>query len=175
MGLLSRIPIHEGVLLSDELLHRAVQVAKAFDGRLEILVNRALPREAYFKLPEKIRNRVKPPASDDGVNVTIYDPAFLPQRIKVDGSVQESMLVEKVMPVYPRQAEEDVGEAGVLQLAVVVGKDGTVIDVKPLAGPEKLIDPAMHAVRQWTYRPTLLNGLPVEVQTSVEVSFTPSH
>jgi TonB family protein len=175
LELLSRIPIHEGALLSEELMQRAQQVAKAFDGRLEMLVNRALPREAYLKLPEKIRDRVKPPASDDGVNVTIYDPASLPQRIRIEGSLQDSMLVDKVMPVYPRQTEEDAGEAGGVQLAVVVGKDGTVIDVKPLAGPELLIDSAMHAVRRWTYRPPLLNGLPVEVQTTVEVSFTPSH
>jgi protein TonB len=103
-----------------------------------------------------------------------YDPASLPQRIRIDGSEQESMLVEKVMPVYPRQTEEEARETGVVQLAVVVGKDGTVIDVKPVAGPELLIDSAMDAVRRWTYRPTLLNGFPVEVQTDVEVSFTPN-
>jgi Gram-negative bacterial TonB protein C-terminal len=171
--LLAGMPIHEGAMLSDELLQRTLQVAKAFEERLEILVNQVLPREAYLKLPQEIRNRVRPPASDDAVNVTIYDPASLPQRIRVEPRVQDSMLVEKVMPA-PRQPEEDTPATGAVQLAVVVGKDGTVMDVKPLAGPELLLDPATDAVKRWRYRPTLLNGLPVEVQTTVEVTFTPN-
>ncbi|HWB86968.1 MAG TPA: energy transducer TonB [Bryobacteraceae bacterium] len=174
MELLSRMPIHEGDLLSDELLQRALQVAKAFEAGLEILVNPDFPREVYLKLLDNIRSRIRLPVCDDGVTITIYDPASLPQRIRIDGSIQESMLVEKVMPVYPRQTDADASE-GVVQLAVVVGKDGTVIDVKPIAGPEFLIDSAIHAVRRWTYRPTLLNGFPVEVQTTVELTFTLRH
>lgn len=87
-------------------------------------------------------------------------PRPWPQRIRVEGDVQEPMLVEKVMPA---------NATGAIQLEVVVGKDGTVIEVRPVSGPELLIAPAMDAVRRWKYRPTLLNGLPVEVQTVVEV------
>jgi protein TonB len=134
----------------------------------------ALSREAFLKLqiPENFGNRIIPSACDDAVNVTVYDPASLPQRIRIEGSVQDSRLVEKVAPVYPSQCEEDAYEAGAVQLSVVVGKDGTVKDVRPLAGPELLMDAAIDAVRWWRYRPTLLNGLPVEVQTTVDVSFT---
>ena len=173
-ALRSRMPIHEGAVLSDELLQRSLEVAKAFDERLQIHVHQALSREAFLKLkmPENSRNKIIPSDYDDGVNVIIYDPASVPQRIRVEGSVQDSRLVEKIAPVYPPRTEEDVHEAGVVQLAVVVGKDGIVKDVHPLAGPELLTDSAMEAVRQWRYRPTLLNGIPVEVQTTVEVSFT---
>jgi hypothetical protein len=60
-------------VLSDELLQRALKVAKAVNGRLEIRVSRALPplpREASLKLPQKLRNKITSPARDDGVNVT---------------------------------------------------------------------------------------------------------
>jgi hypothetical protein len=166
------MPIHEGAVLSDELLQSAQQVATALNGRLEFRIDRVLPREAYLKLPPEIRRKVTPPAIDGGVNVTIYDPTSVwPQRIGIESAVQETMLLEKVTPVHLPQTAHD---AAVVQLAVVVAKDGTVIEVKPLGGPESLIEAAMEAVRHWRYRPTLLNGMPVEVQTSVEVTFTPN-
>jgi hypothetical protein len=168
------LPIHVGAVLSDELLQRAREAAKTVDGRLEIRVGRTPPplsREAFLTIPERLRNKITPPACADAVNVTIYDPTALPQRIRVESSVQD-MLVEKVMPVYSRQDEGDAHATGVVHLAIVVGKDGAVIDVKPMAGPEPLMDCAMDAVRRWRYRPMLLNGFPVEVQTSVEVSLT---
>lgn len=175
-ALRSRMPIQEGAALSEELLQRTLEVAKAFDERLQIRVDEALSREAFLKLkiPESFRNKIIPSTCDDGVNVTIYNPASLPQRIRIEGSVQDSRLVEKVVPIYPPLSEEDAHETGVVQLSVVVGKDGRVIDVHPLAGPALLMDSAIDAVRLWRYRPTLLNGIPVEVQTAVEVSFTPN-
>lgn len=160
-------------MLTDALLQGTLQVAKAFDAGLEILLNNAISREDYLKLPENLRKKVAPPTVDDGINVTIYDPASLPQRIRVEGGVHETKLVEKVTPLYPAHLEKDSPEAGVVQLTIVVAKDGTVIDVKPLAGPEALMDAAMDAVRRYRYKPTLLNGVPVEVQTTVDVSFTP--
>jgi TonB family protein len=169
--LLARVPIHEGDVLSDELLRRTVQVAKALDGRLEIRVDRGLGREAFLKLPPAIRAKVKPPACDDGVNVTIYDPASLPRRIRVEAGVQESMLIGKFVPVAPLETGIDERNSGPVRLSIVIGNDGSVIDARPAGGPEALVRPAVEAVKQWKYRPTLLNGFPVEVQTNVEVSF----
>jgi hypothetical protein len=170
-ALRSRMPIHEGAVLSDELLQSALHVAKAFNLGLEILVSGAVSPEDYLKLPPELRKRVMPPTSDDGVNVTIYDPASLPQRIRIEGSVQESMLIARVPPVYPREACEDEGDPGEVKLSVVIGKDGSVMNADPVAGPELLVPAAVDAAKQWKYRPTLLNGLPVEVQTIVQMSF----
>ena len=147
-------------MLSDDLLQQALQVAKTFDQRLEIFVSEA-PR------PEAFRDKLKLPPKG-AVDVNVYDPATVPRRIRVESRVQESMLIEKVMPVCPQPAGE-AAAAGVVQLAVIVSKDGTVMQINPLAGPQLLIDPAIEAVRQWKYRPMLLNGLPVEVQTAVDV------
>jgi len=169
--LLSRMPIHEGDLLSDELLSRTVRVVQALDRRLEIRVDRGLGREAFLKLPPAIREKVKPPACDDGVNVTIYDPASLPQRIRVEAAVQESMLIAKIDPVAPLETGSDECGSGPVRLSILIGKDGSVIDAKPAGGPGDLVRASVEAVKQWKYRPTLLNGFPVEVQTDVEVSF----
>lgn len=91
--------------------------------------------------------------------------------IRIGGNVQQANLVSQVTPVYPAQAKQDRIQ-GKVQLQVVIDKQGHVEDVSVLAGPEPLIQSAVDAVRQWTYRPTLLNGEPVKVQTTVEVNFT---
>ena len=172
--LLARMQISEGTVLSDELLQSTRDVVKAFDARLEILVQWVLPREAFHRLPPEVRNRLTPSAIDEGVKVTIHDPATVPQRIRVEGSAQELMSIAKVMPAYPGMTREGTHQATIVQLTVVVGKDGAVLEAKPLAGPDSLMDCAIDAVRQWKYRPTLLNGLPVEIQTTVEVRFEPN-
>ncbi len=57
-------------------------------------------------------------------------------------------------------------------MQVVLGKDGTVQDVKALSGHPLLVKAALDAVRNWVYEPTLLNGEPVEVKTTIDVNFT---
>ena len=59
-----------------------------------------------------------------------------------------------------------------MRLNVIVGKDGTMQDVKVASGDPMLAPSALDAVRQWTYRPTLLNGEPIEVVTVVDVNYT---
>ena len=164
--LLSKMPIHEGSVLSEQLLQEALQLAKMVDPRLEVFVNKAPGPEASHDIPPKLRDKLGPLPHGNAVNVTFYDPAKVPQRIKVEARVQDSMSIEKAMPVC-----SDAHVTGVVQLAVIVGKDGTVTKINPIAGPERLVEAAVDAVKHWKYRPTLLNGLPVEVQTTVDVSF----
>jgi hypothetical protein len=150
--LLAGLPIHEGDMLSDELLHEALQAAKTVNGGFEIHVGQVVPR-----------------GSDDAVDVTIYNLATVwPRRIKVQSSVMDSRLIEKVVE---KAAPVDSRQPGVARLTIVVGRDGNVIDAKPLSAPEALAEPAIEAARHRKYRPTLLNGIPVEVETTVDVSF----
>jgi protein TonB len=81
------------------------------------------------------------------------------------------MLVTKVPPVYPALARE-AGVSGHVILSATLGKDGTVQQVQILSGPPLLIQSAMDAVKQWVYKTTLLNGEPVEVETTVDIDFT---
>jgi len=160
-------------MLSDELLQQARQVAKAYNARLGVLVRVTLRQEEFFKSSPEIRKRFTCQPNDD-VYIVIVDPAIPFKRVRVEGSQQQTRLIEAILP-DPRRSGEDETNEEMVKLAIVVGQDGTVIDVDPLAGPESLIPAATDAVRRWRYRPTLLNGHPVEVETTVDVGFPGEH
>ena len=92
----------------------------------------------------------------------------LPSRITVAGNIQAQHLVSKIEPVWPEEAKKK-HIAGVVLLHVVIAKDGSVKSVEPVRGDPLLVQAAVDAVKQWRYKPTLLNGVPVEVDTAVEV------
>ena len=81
----------------------------------------------------------------------------------------EKLRVRFVAPVYPQVAIEDQVE-GSVQVHVLV-KDGTVVNADAVSGPQILRQPAIDAVKQWTYKPLMLNGQPAEVETTVTVNF----
>ena len=93
------------------------------------------------------------------------------QVIRVGGNVQAANVIRKITPVYPVEAKRNRIQ-GVVRLGVRIDKDGNVSDVTVLSGDPALTYAAVDAVKQWLYKPTLLNGLPVEVQTEVNVNFT---
>jgi TonB family protein len=97
-----------------------------------------------------------------------------PGPIRVGGDVQAANLINKTVPVYPREAKQ-AHIQGVVSLAVRIGRDGRVTSVSLISGDPILAEAAIEAVRQWLYRPTLLNGNPVEVDTQVNVNFTLSN
>jgi len=94
-------------------------------------------------------------------------------RIRIGGSVEAAKVITKVQPVYPQSAKA-AGAQGSVLLHAVVGKDGTPLSLQVLnsqINPE-LARAAVEAVSQWRYQPTLLNGEPVEVDTTITVNFT---
>jgi TonB family protein len=91
-------------------------------------------------------------------------------RIRIPGELQQKSLIHSVAPVYPTDAKAQHVE-GTVKLHVIVGKDGTVAKVNEISGPSLLVDAAKVAVKQWVYKPTLLNGEPAEVDTTVTVDF----
>jgi TonB family protein len=93
-----------------------------------------------------------------------------PKRIRVSQGVTQGLLIHQVRPQYPAMARETRVEGDVL-LEAVIGKDGTVSDLQVISGPSLLIPPALRAVRQWRYKPYLLNGEPVEVETQIKLQF----
>jgi periplasmic protein TonB len=97
--------------------------------------------------------------------------AAAPQRIRVGGQVQQASLVHQVLPQYP-QIAKTAHISGTVILHAIIAKDGTVQELQYISGPPLLMRAAMDAVRQWRYKPTLLNGDPVEVDTTISVVFT---
>jgi TonB family protein len=100
-------------------------------------------------------------------------PTHGPQRIRVGGNVQPARLLEHVKPVYPEDLQKQ-GIEGTVLIHAVISIDGRVLSATVMnsAISKELADAALDAVRQWRYAPVLLNGVPVEVVTTVAVNFT---
>jgi TonB family protein len=90
--------------------------------------------------------------------------------VHVDADVQQQKLVTRVTPDYPDVARQ-AGMEGTVTLRVEIGTDGSVQDIEPISGPPLLERAAAEAVAQWRYAPTLVNGSPVNVVTTVSVEF----
>lgn len=94
----------------------------------------------------------------------------IPKRIRVGGKVLAAKRIYFEQPAYPDDAKA-ARVTGVVQLEVLIGRDGSVEDVTVLSGNPLLTPAAVNAVRKWWYQPILINGNPVEVLTEVDVSF----
>jgi len=93
-----------------------------------------------------------------------------PRRIRVGADVQAANLVHQVEPVYPPLAEQ-AGIEGTVRFSAIIDKEGHVSNVQLVSGHPVLVEAAREAVIQWMYKPTLLNGQPIEVVAQVEVIF----
>jgi protein TonB len=93
------------------------------------------------------------------------------QRIRVGGNVQAAKLVRKPIPIYPALAKQ-ARIQGTVRFNAIIGTDGTIRNLQLVTGHPLLVPSATEAVRQWAYQPTLLNGEPVEVSTTIDVNFT---
>jgi len=102
------------------------------------------------------------------------DPTPAPKTrepIPVGGQVQMAKLVKKVLPRYPPLAVA-ARVAGVVHLIGIIARDGTIRNLQLLSGHPLLTRAALEAVQQWIYKPTLLDGEPVEVIAPIDVNFT---
>jgi TonB family protein len=89
---------------------------------------------------------------------------------QVPAEVMEKLLVHRVEPVYPAEARQANLE-GIIALDIVVGRDGSVVSMRALNGPEVLARAAMNALRWWKFEPYRLNGQAAVVETTVAVEF----
>lgn len=98
-------------------------------------------------------------------------PAPPPKPLRVATGVAEANLIRKVMPIYPALAKS-ARIQGTVEFTAVISKEGTIEHLQLVRGHPLLVQAAKEAVLQWRYRPTLLNGQPVEVVTDIIVNFT---
>lgn len=98
-------------------------------------------------------------------------PKATPSRIRQGGQVTQANIISRTQPQYPPLARQ-ARISGKVTLHAIIAKDGTVQQLEVMSGHPLLIQSALDAVRQWRYRPTLLNGDPVEVDTTIDVIFT---
>ena len=149
----SRIPL-QTQLVRDE---PSVGGPPSLDGLLEGGRSDGVPNGAITEIA-----RFVPP--------TVVKPAT-PQKLHVSSGVAAGMLIYQLKPTYPRLAAQ-ARIQGTVVLQAVIAKDGTVHDLRAISGHPMLVPAAIEAVRQWKYRPYLLNNEPVEVDTKINVNFT---
>ena len=94
-----------------------------------------------------------------------------PQRVRVSAGVTSGLLVHRVAPTYPPLARQ-ARIQGTVILQAQISKDGNIENLQLISGHPMLAPAAIEAVKQWKYKPYLLNGEPVEVETQVQVNFT---
>lgn len=95
----------------------------------------------------------------------------LPKRVRISSGVSTGLLIRKANPNYPDKARAQRIEGPVV-LRVIVSKEGKITQLALVSGEPLLASAAIKAVKKWRYKPYLLNGQPVEVETTVQVNFT---
>jgi periplasmic protein TonB len=115
-----------------------------------------------------------------GTNLVPPAPVAAPQppasspTPKVGGQIKQAEVVSRTNPEYPMAARQ-ARVQGAVVVSAMIGADGRVKSVKAISGPPLLQTAAAAAVKQWTYKPALLNGSPVESETRIELKFTMDH
>jgi periplasmic protein TonB len=97
-------------------------------------------------------------------------PAPVLQRLVVSQGVSRGLLIKQVPPSYPRTAI-DMHIEGAVEIMATVSKTGDISEAKVISGDKQLARAAIDAVKQWKYKPYLLNGEPVDIQTQITVNF----
>jgi protein TonB len=112
------------------------------------------------------------------LNATYVDPTKAPRssstksnRVLLSARAQQANLLNQVTPIYPPLAKS-AHIAGTVVLHAIISTDGTIEQLEYVSGPPLLMNSAMDAVRQWRYSPTILNGKPTEVDTTISVVFS---
>ena len=92
-----------------------------------------------------------------------------PKRVTMT-HIDPALLIHRVEPVYPTLPRQ-MGRGGRVELRAIVATDGTIQSLQVVSGDPLFIQSALDAVRQWRYRPTFLNGKPVEIDTFITVTY----
>jgi periplasmic protein TonB len=112
------------------------------------------------------------PAVAPGPVRPVAEPVKTPAKpVPQGGDVQAAKLIRKVIPAYPELARR-ARVSGTVRLVGVIAKDGTIEQLQVVSGNPLLVGSAVAAVRQWIYRPTMLDGQAVEVIAPIDVIFT---
>lgn len=136
------------------------------------------PQEPIPGTPEG-RNATQPPwglGIDDGRRQP-ERPADLrprtPSRV-IRTHLEEAMLIQRVQPEYPALARQ-IHREGRVELHAIIAADGTIQSLQVVSGDPLFLQSALAAVSQWRYRPTVLNGQPVEIDTHITVIYSLQH
>lgn len=129
----------------------------------------------YTDFGKRLLAKAKQAFPDDvalaALSTELPKPGEAPKRtLRIGGAVQQAHLVRQVAPVYPKSAKA-ARVQGTVKFAVLIEIDGSISRLQVLSGPPLLINAALEAVKQWQYKPTLLNGKPAQIITTIDINF----
>jgi TonB family protein len=166
------LPVHEGDAYTPDLVTKVMPIVHSFDEHLRVMVGRQSATEAVLVIsaPESAPSEFVPVPPPPPPLPSLASTAT-GQPVRIGAAVQQSKLVSQAKPVYPPLAKA-ARVQGTVRFEALIGTDGHVQNLQLLSGPPLLVPASLEAVRQWVYLPTLLNGNPVEVITTIDVNFT---
>jgi TonB family protein len=161
--LLAQLPIHAGDTYSPETLRQIVDAAHQFDQHLTVSSSSGSVAGMWTV-------RIDTPEAHGMVTNTVTRPVPAGAQ-RIGSNVMAANLISAERPVYPPLAKM-ARQQGTVKFEATIGKDGKMENLSVVSGPPLLIPAALDAVKQWVYKPTLLNGAPVEVVTTIDVNFS---
>jgi TonB family protein len=150
------------------LAQSAVNAARKWKFKPFVRNGKAVPVNTVVPFDFAFRENVNQTSS---IRSSHLGPASDGKPLSLEKDLIAGELIYTVKPVYPREAKRK-GIQGNVVLSAVIGKDGTVQKLNAVTGPRELIDAAIAAVQQWKYKPYMLKGEPVEVDTTITVKFS---
>jgi TonB family protein len=162
--LLASLPVKEGDTLTAEAAGKLALAVHAYDEHLSFRPYPVSATETRVMI-------AAPEAAGDGPPPQPALSGYTGTAQRVGGNVMQASLLSQPKPVYPPFAKI-ARIQGTVRFEVVIDAGGHVQNLHLISGPPLLVQSAMEAVRQWVYKPILLNGEPVEVITTVDVNFT---
>lgn len=130
--------------------------------RLAMLLCGLLAAAATLAQEQSDSAPAAPPASEAKIAT--------PLRVRVSSGVQSGLLIKKVAPKYPDEARR-AGIQGTVVLKATISKQGDIVDLQPVSGDPELTKAAIKAVKKWKYKPYILGGNPVMVETTIQVNY----
>ena len=156
---------------------KSVSSAKAEPTPIVVKGNSAVHPKAAAPSPDAAAPSISSIATTGGngnltnlISSSAQAPKPVLQTVNLSQGVSQGLLIKKVQPTYPQNALR-LRQEGAVQLLATISKSGSITTVKVISGPSALAKAATDAVKQWKYKPYLLNGEPVEVQTPITVNF----
>jgi len=138
------------------------------DGKVAMLV-RLMPAQTVAKPIFRMGGAGAPVAGTSTIALDASSGAA--KGIRVGGNVQSANLIQQTKPAYPPIAKQ-ARIQGLVRFNALIGGDGLVKNLEVVSGHPLLVSAALEAVKTWVYKPTLLNGAPVDVITTIDVNFT---
>lgn len=165
--LIASIHLNDGTVDSQTLFNQIVRVNQHYVSKSIRVISQGTPSVNVDI------EQIDPALGVDEAELKAPPEAKLapPTLINVSSGLMAGLILHQEKPVYPEEARM-AHVQGTVVLEATISKQGTIVDLKVIGGPPLLQQAARDAVQKWTYKPYLLNGEPVAVETTVNVVFS---